>query len=240
MNTYMNKNKCDSKLKIVNKKCVKEKVSYILNKNNQDKRAQFIKNREERLVKFGFRRRRLGEKALKDALKATKSVLKSFFNIYYINDMNKKLTNILNSIDVNNKDKIKLLMDQIDLGYRLKERDDPLTVLINLIMFGLVMVNDWQCYLLTPLGNKILADAFNGNIKQQTEVIKMFLNVSCNGVEPTDILSFIPKIPSVDICDKKSAYYWLIDKGIRKAIYIMSVQIGCPSHIVNAWYQELS
>ena len=234
-----NKIKCDKKLKIANKKNITIKVDNIL--NNQDKRLQFIKERYKRYVRFGFMRSKTkyGEKALKSALSYAISSLSSLKYVpNYLNKTNTRLTNILNSIDINNKDKINLLMDNIDLGYRMRYRNDPLTVLINLIMFGFIMVNDWQFYLSTPLAIKLLSDAFNGDIKQQEELVKIFINVSCNGVSPSDILSFVPKIPGLDICDKNHAYYWLLDKGLRQTVYRASLYTECPKKIINSWVIE--
>jgi len=94
----------------------------------------------------------------------------------------------------------------IDLGFRVDSnlgysfdkspllREDPtfmITFVINLALFGATMVNDWQAYLITPSGSKVILDLISAN---PVGLLSMVTHANIFGTSENDILKYFLKI----------------------------------------------
>lgn len=131
-----------------------------------------------------------------------------------------RLRNLVNTLalTVTNHVNRETLMGVVDLGYRFGlARLSPITILFNTIMFGFIVMNDWQYYLLTPLGLSMLAGVVN-NPDDQHDFINMLTHASVMGVAPSDILAGIPNA-GIEIADKETYLGIAANFGSRRIIY---------------------
>ena len=80
------------------------------------------------------------------------------------------LSNILNN-KIYNKHILNKIMDFIDIGIRISKTNSILNVIINLIMFGYYLINDWKFLIKTPFGITLLKTSLNDK-----ECIIKFIN----------------------------------------------------------------
>ena len=94
----------------------------------------------------------------------------------------------------------------IDLGFRVNtnmgfsfeqtpppSREDPMfmiTFIVNLALFGTTMVNNWEAYLMTPAGSKVILDLISSN---PIGLLSMLTHANIFGTSETDIISYFLK-----------------------------------------------
>ncbi|MHA1988865.1 MAG: hypothetical protein ACW98D_19775 [Promethearchaeota archaeon] len=161
-----------------------------------------------------------------------KRIMRNIQNI--MSSGSKNIQDLMNILSATPRETIlRKLMSFIDLGVRIPSYGDiaPITVLINLIVFGATMNSDWQYYLLTPIGLKLLAGVINGVKKDREEFIGFLLHAHINGVSSTDVFSFIPQY--IDICNPEEYLGLVINKGSRRLVYTLIIKGGATELILD-------
>jgi hypothetical protein len=223
----------------------KKQIQYLAKKilSSQNKREEYLnKQLGGSTLKFAYgmkSKTKYGDKAIKSAYKSAKgwvsllSRMSAEPGLSVIGRATDNLSNILTQT-VATPNNLNRLMGYVDLGYRFGyPKLHFYSVIFNLIMYGYITLNDWQVYLKTPVGINMLIGAMRGSEKEQQEVVEMFMHASCNGIAPSDIISFIPQ--HTDFCNKDSTIGFLLNKGLRSVLYNIGIQSGCPTYIVTEW-----
>ena len=203
----------------------------------QDDRKKYLSNQLKKSVRFSYGMRsktRYGDKALRSAYNYSNRWVTYLTRTQDIKLKIIELTDTLSQTVYNNAT-IDNLMFYVDIGYRFGglPRTNKVIVLFNLIMYGYLLTQDWQMFLLTPLSINILKDVILGDPLQQIELVKMFMHISCNGVAPTDILNFVPQISN--LCNPDTTAMWIINRGGRHILYQLLVIGSCSDYVGDAW-----
>jgi hypothetical protein len=109
-----------------------------------------------------------------------------------------------------------LYLSVFDVGYRLPNRQDTDTVniLLNAIVFGVSLTQDWQFYLSTPAGIDMLSTFFSDPTQAQA-FNRMLASVAIFGVNDTDIFNGIITRLSIPWCED----WWFVQLALRRGLY---------------------
>jgi hypothetical protein len=224
---------CSKKSKLYSEKQISSLSNKIL--LTQDKRLKILFKKNHPEFSFGMKSKtKYSDKAIKNALSHANGWVDWLSQNSTLPLVVTKDLSIILMKKTASPTNLTNLMSVIDLGYTVGyPKLHPTTILINMIMYGYILTQNWETFLLTPLGATMLTNAFKGNKKDQEDVLKMLLDASCNGISPTDILSFVPQ--HNDFCDPNSILKWMLNKGLRRILYEITTRGGCPNHIVTEW-----
>lgn len=99
----------------------------------------------------------------------------------------------VNVIDSSVEEISRKLLSVVDVGFRItKETNTPANVVLNAMVFGYTMVNDWQVYLATPSGIMMLNSVINDPLKNYDTFEDIMINASIVGVNITDVFNQLP------------------------------------------------
>lgn len=193
------------------------------------------KSNEHKGSKFSYGMRsktKYGQKAINSAFKSAIGWVNYLSNNRFERAANATVnlatvlgTSAYNSATIDN------LMSVVDLGYRIPNSRTA-TAVLNLVMFGTVMVNDYQAYLLTPVGLQMLYNLVNGDARAQEEFIEMLIDAHINGVDASDILSDVPQL--IPICDISTPSGMIVNWVSRRLVYESIIRGDAPRMIVRA------
>ena len=102
-----------------------------------------------------------------------------------------------------NMDKKAFIFSYVDVGIRVQgyEVNHDVNYLVNAMVYGVSLTQDWQFWLMTPYGMSMLYNMTNDR-RHFIDFIGMLQSASINGVSETDILKRLPKM-GFNICDPK-------------------------------------
>ena len=188
---------CTSGIKNIPTKDIEKMVKLLL--ESQHKRLEIMEKNRRSNVKFGMfmkSKTRYGEKFIYNFPDDVRKLSR------YITSTSKELVDILKN-KVVNMDKKAFIFSYVDVGIRVQgyEVNHDVNYLVNAMVYGVSLTQDWQFWLMTPYGMSMLYNMTNDR-RHFIDFIGMLQSASINGVSETDILKRLPKM-GFNICDPK-------------------------------------